>query len=233
MHMHDTAKRLLEIGIERGAENFTEIAKALDGSDQSATNWKTRGVPKDKIIQAAKLYGANPAYIRDGTLPRFMVPSKPAIEERPRGPALINLSEHPDLVAVPRVKFKLSAGVSGYAVESENGNGKPVFFRQDWFSTHHYNPAKLFAVRVSGASMETALWDGDLVVINTADTSPQDGEAFAINYEGEMVIKRLRRDSGEWLATSDNFDQRRFAPKRCTEDVQIIGRVIYKQSERI
>lgn len=81
--------------------------------------------------------------------------------------------------------------------------------------------------------MEPSLWDGDLVVINTADDNPQDGDAFALNYEGELVIKRLRRDAGEWWAASDNADQRRFAPKRCTEDVKIIGRVVYKQSERI
>lgn len=134
---------------------------------------------------------------------------------------------------MPRVKFKLSAGVSGYAIELENGNGKPVFFREDWFSSNGYSPDKLFAVRVAGASMEPSLWDGDLVVINTADDNPQDGDAFALNYEGELVIKRLRRDAGEWWAASDNADQRRFAPKRCTEDVKIIGRVVYKQSERI
>lgn len=149
------------------------------------------------------------------------------------GPLLIGLSDHPDLVSVPRVKFKLSAGVSGFAIEPENGNGKPIFFRKDWFDTNNYKPDMLFGVRVAGASMEPALWDGDLVVINTADTNPHDGEAFALNYEGELVIKRMRRDAGEWWACSDNADQRRFAPKRCTEDVVVIGRVIYKQSERI
>lgn len=146
---------------------------------------------------------------------------------------LINLSEHPGLKEVPRVKFKLSAGVSGYAVEPEEGNGKPIFFREDWFKTNGYDPTKLFAVLVSGQSMETSLWDGDLVVINTADTKPHDGDVYAINYEGELVIKRMRRDFGQWLATSDNTDQRRYAPKRCSEDVKIIGRVVYKQSERI
>lgn len=145
----------------------------------------------------------------------------------------IDLNSHPDLREVPRVQFKLSAGVSGYSVEPENGNGKPIFFREDWFSTNGYRPEKLFAVRVSGASMEPSLWEGDLIVVNTADQTPRDGEAFALNYEGELVIKRLRRDAGEWWATSDNADQRRFAPKRCTEDVKIIGRVVYKQSERI
>lgn len=155
------------------------------------------------------------------------------LSEPERQPQLLDLANHPDLVAVPRVKFKLSAGVSGFAIEPENGNGKPVFFRKDWFKSKGFKPAKLFSVRVCGDSMEPALWDGDLVVINTADTTPADGEAFAMNYEGELVIKRLRRDAGEWWAASDNADQRRFAPKRCTEDVKVIGRVVYKQSERI
>lgn len=52
--MHETAKRLLELGLARGAKDFTEIARSLGGSDQSATNWKTRGVPKAIIIEAAK-----------------------------------------------------------------------------------------------------------------------------------------------------------------------------------
>ena len=54
--MHETAKRLLELGLARGAKDFTEIARSLGGSDQSATNWKTRGVPKAVIIEAAKKY---------------------------------------------------------------------------------------------------------------------------------------------------------------------------------
>ena len=41
--MHETAKRLLDMGLARGAKDFTEIARSLGGSDQSATNWKTRG----------------------------------------------------------------------------------------------------------------------------------------------------------------------------------------------
>lgn len=37
---HPTAERLFELGTESGAKDFTEIAKRLGGSDQSATNWK-------------------------------------------------------------------------------------------------------------------------------------------------------------------------------------------------
>lgn len=167
--------------------------------------------------QLARAFGMTVEELQSG-----MAPPKP-----------LDLAAVPDLTEIPRVRFKLSAGVSGYAVEPEDGNGKPIYFRADWFSLHGYRPERLFAVRVVGTSMEPTLWDGDLVVINTDRVDPRDGVAFALNYEGELVIKRLRRDSGEWLATSDSSDQRRFAPKRCTEDVQIIGEVVYKQSERI
>ena len=59
-----------------------------------------------------------------------------------------------DLLEVARVKFRLSAGVTGYNVEPEDGNGKPVFFRKDWFETHNYKPEKLLAIKVHGQSME-------------------------------------------------------------------------------
>lgn len=155
------------------------------------------------------------------------------LEESRKPPEEVDLENHPDLTPIQRVKFKLSAGVCGFAVEHEDGNGTPIFFRATWFKQHGYTPEKLFAVRVNGASMEPSLWDQDLVVVNTDDSTPVDGEVFAINYEGELVIKRMRRDSGEWFACSDNADNRRFAPKRCHEGVCLIGRVVYKQSERI
>lgn len=225
---------------------YTEIWKAADATSGAATHWFSgaNAMDLDTCIKASMPLGCNPFWLFDESQPMTagilgaggVSPSSntnAAVVLEQSTPPLINLSEHPDLREVPRVKFKLSAGVSGYAIEAEEGNGKPVFFRRDWFELNGYRPEKLFAVRVSGASMEPALWDGDLVVINTSDTTPHDGDAFALNYEGEMVIKRMRRDAGEWWATSDNADQRRFAPKRCTEDVKVIGRVVYKQSERI
>ena len=223
------------------AGSVTALANIAGIRPPSISDWlngKTRSIKGPPAARITKHFNLNPIWVTDGIgvmrQPLSLLSdTQKELNEAQSPPLLISLSDHPDLVAVPRVRFKLSAGVSGYAVESEDGNGKPVFFRRDWFELHNYKPEKLFAVRVSGASMEPALWDSDLVVINTADTTPHDGDVFAMNYEGELVIKRMRRDAGEWLATSDNVDQRRFAPKRCTEDVKIIGRVVYKQSERI
>jgi phage repressor protein C with HTH and peptisase S24 domain len=82
--------------------------------------------------------------------------------------------------------------------------------------------------------MEPSLHEGDTVVINTADTTPKDGEVFALNYEGESVIKRLVRDAGDWWLASDNADKRAYPNKRWVDGLSfIVGRVVHKQSERI
>lgn len=56
---------------------------------------------------------------------------------------------------------------------------------------------------------------------------------FGIDYEGELVIKRLVRDEGAWWLSSDNPDQRRYPRKRMTQDCFVIGQIVHKQSERI
>lgn len=146
---------------------------------------------------------------------------------------LIDLDAHPDLLPIRRVKFKLQAGVQGYAVELNDSDGRPMFFGKEWFASRGFRPERLYAIKVTGASMEPGLFADDIVVVNTDQITPKDGIVFAINYEGEMGIKRLKRDSGEWWLSSDNTDKRRYPDKRCNSDVKILGEVVHKQSERV
>lgn len=244
----EDAARLKAV-FERTKESNPSVTQE---SVAAACGWKTQGTVSQYIngkiplnlsalFKFCDVFSVQPEEISPSLARQQMISSvtksiaKPGRETAAltQAPQLVSLTEHPGLVEVPRVQFKLSAGVSGFAVDVEGGNGKPIFFREDWFKQHGFRPEKLFAVRISGQSMEPRLWEGDLVVINTASAAPKDGEPFALNYEGELVIKRLRRDAGEWWACSDNPDQQRYAPKRCTEDVKIIGMVVYRQGERI
>lgn len=145
----------------------------------------------------------------------------------------VSLDDNPDLPVVPLVQFKLSAGASGFSVDYLEDEARPITFRRQWFQEKGYEPSELFAIKVMNGSMEPGLWDGDVVVVNTADTTPKDGAVFAVNYEGELVIKRLVRDEGRWWLKSDNPDQMRYPRKACDEGVFIIGRVVHKQSETI
>lgn len=61
--MHKTAQRLLAAGLANGEKDFTSIARRFGGSDQSATNWKTRGVPKSVIIQASADWKINAKWL--------------------------------------------------------------------------------------------------------------------------------------------------------------------------
>ncbi len=151
----------------------------------------------------------------------------------PKATIPIDLENNPEYPAVRRVTFKLSAGASGFGIEYSDEEGPPIVFRRDWYDRNGYRPEKLLAVRVCNGSMEPGLYDGDTVIVNTDVADPVDGAVFAVNYEGEMVVKRLVRDAGQWWLSSDNPDQRRYPRKVCDEHCQLLGRIVHKQSERI
>lgn len=205
----------------RKARGMTQqqIADLFGIKTASVSEWESgKSTPStDKLVRLAKALGCQ---ISD-------------LLERTSGATVDLADPDGDAVSIRQARLKLSAGVSGYAIEYEDGDGQPIFFRKDWMDRNGYRAEKLLAVKVSGVSMEPGLYDGDVVVVNLADSQPHDGAAFAVNYEGELVIKRLLRDDGEWWLTSDNPDKRRFANKRCSDGVQLLGRVIHKQSSVI
>lgn len=138
----------------------------------------------------------------------------------------------PRFTLIPKVRLRLTAGINGFEVEPEPFDGTTAAVPTEWIERNGYDRSKLIAVIVRGESMEKTLYEGDQVVVNTADQRLVDGEIYAINYEGEPVIKRLTRDAGQWWLTSDNSDQRRYYRRVCDETVKVIGRVVRRESER-
>lgn len=215
-------------GLARPGKTRKGVADAMGISPQAVgqiVNGQTKAATAENNAAAAAYFGCDPTWLAAG---------KGTPNWSDQGQAKeIDLDHNGDYPSVRRVRFKLSAGVSGYAIESADEDGPPIVFRRDWFELNGYQPEKLLAARVNGASMEPTLYEGDLVVINTAQVSPKDGHAFALNYEGVLTIKRLVRDAGEWWLRSDNLDKRHFADKRTHPGVTVIGEVVYRQSERI
>lgn len=133
---------------------------------------------------------------------------------------------------IPKVRLRLTAGISGFEVEPEPFDGTTTALSTSWIERRGYRPEKLIAVLVRGESMYPEFKEGDLVIVNTEDQKPVDGGVYAINFEGEPVVKRLTRDAGQWWLTSDNPDQRKYYRRTCDESVVIIGRVVKKESEQ-
>lgn len=142
--------------------------------------------------------------------------------------------DDPDFLHIPMVKLRLSAGITGFHAEQDHSQGSTLSMRRNWFERTGLRASSLIAIQVKGESMEPSLYEDDIVIINTSDVRPKDGVVFAVNYEGEAVIKRLSRDGGDWWLTSDSPDQRKHHRKVCRGDACIIiGRVVHKESDRI
>lgn len=140
----------------------------------------------------------------------------------------------PNFYHIPKVQLVLRAGVTGFQTVPEIYDGSEMTLNKNWVDRNNYRPASLVAMTVTGDSMEPNLYDGDLVIINTADTQMRDGAVYAFNYEGEAVIKRLVKERGEWWLFSDNTDQVRHRPKGCRSgECIIIGRIIRRETGHI
>jgi phage repressor protein C with HTH and peptisase S24 domain len=225
----------------------SQVSQWLHGSTHSVTG-KQRGMRKDSARYVEEKCGkpigwldVSHVSLESGvsiveSTPGATGSSSNAVKIK--GATQINAVDDSDdiqgLVRIRRVKLKLSAGISGFSIETEVEENTPIFFREDWLKRRGYKKEKLIALPVRGDSMEPGLCENDTVVVNTDDVNPVDGDVFAVNYEGEPVIKRMQRDAGAWWLSSDNPNKQKHPRKECIDGICIvIGRVVHKQSEII
>jgi phage repressor protein C with HTH and peptisase S24 domain len=138
------------------------------------------------------------------------------------------------LTQIMKVKLKVQAGITGFQTEPEHYDGETQGVPTKWVLREGLSQEALLAIVVKGESMEPALYEGDVIVVNTRDTKLVDGAVYIVNYEGEAVVKRMIRDAGQWWLASDNADQRKYHKKQCKgAECIVIGRVVRKESTHI
>ncbi len=212
----ERAKILLDLA----GGSVTALADIAGVKAPSVSDWlngKTKTLKGAPAARISARFNLNPVWVSEG---------RGSMQGRETQPGDSRLP-------IKRGQFRLFAGVTGYEIDYDHGDGEPIFMARRWFEQNRYSPENLLALKVHGQSMEPSLYDGDLVIVNTANHTPRDGVVFAINYEGEMVIKRMRREAGQWMITSDNPNKIHYPDKVCADGCFVLGEVIYKQSERI
>lgn len=230
----------IKLAMDKAGISQVELARACGVKPPSVHGWlsgKSKFLRGENLLQAARALNVTEDWLATGVGP--MHPSEAPVDPvkglRPGSFMRVDVAEpdDPKLTIIPKVRLRLTAGLSGFEVEPEPYDGSSTTVPTAWIERNGYSRDKLIAIRVRGESMEPTFYEGDLVVINTADTQPVAGAVYAVNYEGEPAIKRLARDAGRWWLTSDNSDQRRFYRQSFQSDTsQIIGRVVRKESER-
>ena len=83
-------------------------------------------------------------------------------------------------------------------------------------------------IRVRGSSMEPGLFDGDHIVVDTADRTPRaKGGLYVIRIDDAVMVKRVALVRGALVATSDNPD----AAAVPNGAIAVIGRVVWQMRE--
>lgn len=189
------------------------------------------------ITQLAAALDVNPEWLAEGKGQPFQ-PYADDAEATIDLPGVMRViavdADHPSRTRIAKaLNFQLSAGITGFALELDEQVDGIWDVPTRWIDQRGYNPKDLIAINVKGESMEPHLYGGDLVVINTADTRLVSGEVYAVNYEGEAVIKRMIREGGMWYLSSDN-PAPKYGRRVCQgHDCIMLGKVVRRETDHI
>ena len=141
------------------------------------------------------------------------------------------LEKDSDIVMIPMVEARLSAG-SG-SLETSAANGRDYAFRRD-FILRRGNPNDMVLMRVSGDSMEPDVCDNDVVLIDQSKKDILPGRMYAVGFEESIYLKRIDNLPGKIILKSANpayppveLDVR----GDLAEQFRVIGRVLWSGRE--
>lgn len=147
----------------------------------------------------------------------------------------IETFEHPgDLakekyVMVPHLDARFSAG-NGVVNHRSDINSKPhKAFQAEWIRSLNATPKDLVMFEVTGNSMSPRISDGDSVLVDTGNTTPEDGNVFILRVADEARLKRIQvMINGDLLLISDSDDfQNEVIKGADIADIEILGRVVW------
>ena len=138
----------------------------------------------------------------------------------------VSLTAEQHAAFIPRYAATLSAGNGTLSERAELLS--PIPFAPDFFGKKLGRSADgMVIVDAVGESMEPVIGDGDLVMIDTAETQPREA-IFAVALGEELFVKRLaRRPHGIDLLSENPHYPPMVLEGPDLADLQIIGRVVW------
>lgn len=199
-----SAARELKPGV---IANKSDLAKYLNESPQSITNWQTRGIPKSKLLSVARAIGISAEWLETGVgeMVPMLATLGPAIQT-PLRPVVVVDNDNEALsgmIAVPRYTVKASAG-HGEPVLEIDTEGQPNYCRSGWALRNGYKPEGLFSIVAAGDSMEPTIPNGASLIVHRQQEIVS-GKVHVICRGNECYVKRLYKQmDGSVLVRSDN-----------------------------
>ena len=195
------------------------VAKGLNISSGSVTEWKKGRIPSKKTLQ--KL-----AEHFNVTIEYFFIDHSESNSE---------IEKEPESTRRPGVRIpvygNVAAGVPILAIENYDSDDP-----DDWeeITEKMASTGEYFALRIHGDSMEPKISNGDIVIVRIQQTI-ESGETAIVRINGdEATCKKVKRTPEGMMLISTNpvYEPMFFSPKQVQElPVEIIGKVVELRSK--
>lgn len=138
----------------------------------------------------------------------------------------VEASTDDEFADVRRLDVKVAAGHGSVPyLEEELGALK---FRRDFLRSIGVSEGNAVVVTVTGASMEPTIAHGAVLLVNRANREPRANAIYVFHLQGNgLVVKRVVKSGGQWLARSDNDDREAFPDFAFDEGATLIGRAVW------
>lgn len=228
-----------------GADTPADFAEKVGVTTRALSNYLAGRMPKAEVRKnICAAYGINPMWLFQGVGPMYTDEKMTDVSAIGLGGKAAGIAGFSDLetadmsvvapdgiqtLYVPKVEARLSAGTGSLEI-SDNVRGY-FGFRSDWLHRKGC-PSKMVLMTVTGDSMRPTLENGDLALINLAQTDVVNGGIYAVGLEDSVVVKRLERLPGKLVLVSDNRDaynprELDMTDEAVCESVRVIGRVLW------
>lgn len=214
--------------VVRLAGSVAELARKAGLSERVISKYRAgeSDPSRRRLLALAEASGVSVEWLATGKTATSKTATGKTIE-----PASENKQESGDFALVPRFDARLSAGAGAFTERASRLDHIPfthIPFTQGFLRRNLGRSAieGLAIVEAVGDSMEPTLSNGDLVMIDTQDTVPQDG-LYALVLDEALLVKRVQRMLDGLEITSDNSTLYRpiTLPRARIDDVMIVGRV--------
>lgn len=204
--------------IGKSGLSLTAIAEACGVSVAAVSEWKRTGrIAKGHLPKLAELTGT--------TLEWWLTPGADLAAMENLARLMVDDGDTMVYIPVLSVAAGLGPGVSNHVERVDDHHG----YSRKWLAKKGFHAPALVRISGNGRSMEPTIFDGDVVLVNTAEKKVTDGRVYAFLVGDVLRIKRLfRQMDGKIRAVSDNPDKQTYPDEFLTPDhmPEMIGRIV-------
>lgn len=121
-----------------------------------------------------------------------------------------------------------AAALGDGSIPDEYAETHKLKFRAESLRRKHLRPDRLAVLYGRGDSMSPTIEDGDAILFDTSDTDLKDDRVYVVNYEGQLLAKRIVQIGDVWCISSDNTTDPKWkkpVPIDGVRGFQVLGRV--------